>query len=305
MIYVFCQGVNESPSGGVKVLFDIVSTLNEIGLGAKILIPGGHFNPTWFYHKVQIENNIDAVTSNDYVILHEETLWVFKRIKTKGCKYSILNQGAHWSLTNYLGYEETKQIYLNAEDVLVNSYSTGEIVNRLFGISNYKKITLSVDNIFSPSDAKENRICFMPRRNSETAELISQYVKGKYKDWEMFSVDGMSYNDVAQILNKSKLFLSFGGPEGFGLPPLEAALSGCKVIGYHGYGGQEYFYEPIFTRINFMEVTPFLDAIDNFIALKDKENLYTYCDRQREVLKSIYNSDNFKRDVINVFKDKV
>lgn len=301
---MFSQGFNTQPSGGVKVLFDIVSTLVENGINSKILIPGGNFNPSWFYHNVQIENNANALTPNDYVLLHEETLWVFEQIKSIGCRYGILNQGAHWSLTNYLGYEKTKQIYLQAEDVLVNSYNTGELVNRLFGRSDYKKITLGIDDCFSPDKNKENRICFMPRRNSETAELISQYVKGKYRDWEMFSIEGMSYKDVALILNKSKLFLSFGGPEGFGLPPLEAALSGCKVIGYHGYGGQEYFYEPIFTRIDFMDVAPFLDAVDRFVTLEEKENFYTYCERQRQVLKSIYNVSNFKQDIMSIFKAK-
>jgi len=303
LIYVFSQGFNESPSGGVKVLFDIVSTLSQAGIQSKILIPGGEFNPTWFSHSIEVENNIDAVRPTDYVLLHEETLWVYKRIKARGCKYGILNQGAHWSLTNYLGYEETKKIYQQASHVLVNSFYTGELVKRLFNVENCIKITLGVDSIFDPSSTKENRICFMPRRNSETAELVSQYVKGKYKDWKMFSIEKMNYKDVATILNTSKLFLSFGGPEGFGLPPLEAALSGCKVIGYHGYGGQEYFYEPIFTRIEFMDVIPFLDAIDTFIESKNYFN--TYCENQRKVLKSVYNSDNFKKDVINVFKDQV
>ena len=46
---------------------------------------------------------------------------------------------------------------------------------------------------------------------------------------------------VADILRESQVFLSFGHPEGFGLPPAEALACGCLVIGYHGGGGREYF----------------------------------------------------------------
>ena len=34
-------------------------------------------------------------------------------------------------------------------------------------------------------------------------------------------------------------FLSFGHPEGFGLPLAEAAACGCALIGYDGLGGRE------------------------------------------------------------------
>jgi hypothetical protein len=31
---------------------------------------------------------------------------------------------------------------------------------------------------------------------------------------------------------------------GFRFPPAEAMLCGCVVVGYHGKGGQEYFFSP-------------------------------------------------------------
>ena len=37
------------------------------------------------------------------------------------------------------------------------------------------------------------------------------------------------------------IFLSFGHPEGFGLPLAEAAACGCYLIGYSGLGGREIF----------------------------------------------------------------
>ena len=49
---------------------------------------------------------------------------------------------------------------------------------------------------------------------------------------------------AADILSRSSIFLSFFDIEGFGLPPLEAAISGAVVVGYTGQGAREYFKKP-------------------------------------------------------------
>jgi hypothetical protein len=43
--------------------------------------------------------------------------------------------------------------------------------------------------------------------------------------------------------------MSFSEYEGLGLPPIEAALSGNRVIGYTGEAGKEYWRAPLFTEI--------------------------------------------------------
>lgn len=47
----------------------------------------------------------------------------------------------------------------------------------------------------------------------------------------------------------SRIFLSFSDLEGLGLPPIEAALCGNYVIGYHGGGGREYWRAPTLSRL--------------------------------------------------------
>ena len=60
---------------------------------------------------------------------------------------------------------------------------------------------------------------------------------------------------------KSKIFLSFSHLEGFGLPPIEAAIAGNKVIGYTGRGGSEYWKKPIFTEIPHGNISKFVYEI--------------------------------------------
>ena len=301
MIYLFSQGINLKPAGGVKVLYDIVRTLNQLGYQSKLLINGGEYSPQWFQSSnIEIENNIDNVTQNDVVVFHEETLWVYDRIKASGCKHIILNQGAHWSLTNYLGYERTKQIYYSSSGIFANSTYTQNLINKLFGNDlNVERFHIPIDSSFKPG-TKTNTICYMPRRNSETAECIAQYVKGKYPQWQCVAIDNMSHEQVANVFSSAKIFLSFGGPEGFGMPPLEAAFSGCHVIGYSGFGGDEYFVPPFFTPIPFMEIISFIDAIDHRVnMLVDRTSvLESY---QLSMLRETYSVNTFTKDIGRIF----
>ena len=62
-----------------------------------------------------------------------------------------------------------------------------------------------------------------------------------FESWNIVSVKNLPLSRVAEIRNKSLVFLSFGNPEGFGLPVAVAMASACYVIGYSGLGGRELF----------------------------------------------------------------
>ncbi len=302
MIYVFSQGSNLKPSGGVKVLFDIVQVLNTNQMEAKLLINGGNYAPQWFIdNNIPLESDISKVTENDVVVFHEETLWAFDVIKTSGCKHIILNQGAHWSLVNHLGYDRTKAIYDNALFVMVNSEYTGKLVRKLFG--NHLKIRrfhIGIEPYFMPGN-KQNQVCYMPRRNSETAECIVQYLEGKHHNWIFTAIEDVSHNDTANVMGSSKLFLSFGGPEGFGMPPVEAALAGCAVVGFDGFGGGEYFKPPVFTPVPFMDIVKFMDVADNKIKTLERVPQHWISHIHVNYLRKKYSKEVFQVEICNFF----
>lgn len=305
IVYLLFHGI-ESPSGGTKVLFDMATVLNSIGIKAKMLVPESRVNVniTWFEHNIEIISGFDCVTKDDIVLLPEETLWSFYQlVAAKGCRYIVVNQGAYWTLVNRLGYDLTKEIYHNALGVYVNSEYTGYLVKRLFGDVNIYRFSVPIEPFFKPAEEKENIICYMPRKNIETAECIAQYVSGFHKDWTVIPINGISNQEVAQVFNRAKIFLSFGGPEGLGMPPIEAALSGCKVIGYHGFGGTEYFVEPLFTALEYLEIPKFLDQIAIYTSLLGNNHPLNIsgADTQRSKLENFYSYEKFQNDVINSF----
>ena len=67
------------------------------------------------------------------------------------------------------------------------------------------------------------------------------------------------------FLGNLEFFLSFSEFEGCPLPPVEAALSGCQVIGYTGEGAKEYWDAEIFTEIYSGDIKAFVKAVLNKI----------------------------------------
>ena len=83
----------------------------------------------------------------------------------------------------------------------------------------------------------------MPRKNHKHSLIVTSYLKSHplLRGWTFVPIHGMTQVEVAGVLRDSSLFLSFGHPEGFGLPVAESLACGCTVIGYSGIGGHELF----------------------------------------------------------------
>jgi glycosyltransferase involved in cell wall biosynthesis len=76
----------------------------------------------------------------------------------------------------------------------------------------------------------------MPRKNLEDARQVLNILRYRkaLEGWKVVAIDKVSQAEAAEVLRESLIFMSFGHPEGFGLPPAEAMACGCIVIGYHG-----------------------------------------------------------------------
>ena len=77
---------------------------------------------------------------------------------------------------------------------------------------------------------------------------------------------GLDEQTCAAILGRSAIFLSFSEFEGLPLPPLEAALSGNRVIGYTGQGAKDYWSPPIFDAIQQGDIIGFVQTVRATVA---------------------------------------
>ena len=120
------------------------------------------------------------------------------------------------------------------------------------------------------------------------------------KKWILKNLNNLSYEKYLTILKKSKIFLSFSSLEGLGLPPVEAALAGNHVIGYTGEGGNEYWQEPLFTKVGSGEINKFvLKIIDKIEKSNFKKD---YSKRKYNMLKKKFSKQNEIKDIKKFLK---
>ena len=101
--------------------------------------------------------------------------------------------------------------------------------------------------------------------------------------------------------NIQVIFLSFSHLEGTGIPPIEAALSGNKIIGYTGGGGNSYWKKPIFTKVENGEINDYGQKVLNFIKKYNSKWIKdTY--KQRAKLSLIYSEESEKQSLKKLTK---
>ena len=140
----------------------------------------------------------------------------------------------------------------------------------------------------------------MPRKLPGHSKLVLFFLRNYLPtNWKILPLDNISQENVFKLLKKSKVFLSFSNLEGFGLPPLEAAISGNVVIGYTGEGGVEYWHNPIFKKIEQGNILNFVKKINNII---NKKFNYKAIRNHRKKLLKKYSPINEQKKIIKMLK---
>ena len=114
--------------------------------------------------------------------------------------------------------------------------------------------------IFRPGN-KDKIITYMPRKMMQhSVRVVSALQSLLPEGWSIQVIDKMTESQVADALSKSIIFLAFSEFEGLPVPPVEAALCGNIVIGYHGQGGKEYWRHPNFINVDQGDIRGFVEA---------------------------------------------
>jgi len=175
-------------------------------------------------------------------------------LKNLGFRVGVFVQNAYLTHVN-LSPDSPNGVsdsYAMADLVLSISADSSRYLVDVLGVPADKVVVqrYSVDRrIFRPS-IKEPLITFMPRKMSDhSSRVVSALNRFLLPGWRISALDQLNERQVAHAFSKSILFLAFSEFEGLPVPPVEAALSGNIVIGYHGQGGREYWQRPNFIEI--------------------------------------------------------
>ena len=207
------------------------------------------------------------------------------------------------STNNFLNL---KKSYENASLIITTSKNSVSYLRTMFPNLKKKilKINLSVDNNKFKIKKKSNLITYMPRKLPEHSNLLLFYLKNLLpKNWKILPLINVTEKKLIQSLSKSKIFLSFSNFEGMGLPPIEAALSGNKVIGYVGGGGSEYWTKPIFIKVENGEIEDFAKKIIRNI--KSYKSSWVKDTKKSRLLLSKYYSKKSEKESLIFLSNKI
>ena len=323
MIYYVCPD-SENPSGGIKKIYNHVDILNNHGVSACVLHKNQGFRCRWFDNTTRITYlKKVSLQSTDYVVipefygllyLHEYKRHTeykfFSKIFHSPSKKIIFNQGTYLTFNgNSFNKDDLKNIHIDEDVVaiMVVSEDGKEFFQYTFPQLQVSRVRNAIDsNIFSYSPDKKKQICFMPRRNYDHAVNVINMLKfkGVLNDFDIVPIDNKTEGETVKILKESLVFLSFGYPEGFALPPAEAMSCGCIVAGYHGMGGREYFKQDFCFPVETGNIISFTKTVEHVLNLyrKNPEVLAEMGSRASNYIKENYSKEKEEKDVLNFWK---
>lgn len=317
MAITYLCPAEKKASGGVKVLYRHSEMLSANGFESYIFHPKyPNFSCTWFSHNASFRkitpqilgvfNRNDQISKfkhsgygDDFIVIPE--IWAAKfgvQCLDVGLNYAIFVQNGYFILNGKEEFTESdlKKVYENSHLIMSISSDTSEMISLTYPRISKKKIIRllpSVSSLFKIG-AKENIITYMPRKLSDHAAKICFYMQDHLpENWKMLPIHNKNEQEVASILAKSSIFLSFCDQEGFGLPPLEAAFSGNIVVGYTGQGAKEYFYKPLFREVQNGDFKKYIENICT--AINDVETGMPSSQiflKEIEKLRNFYSNEN-------------
>ena len=261
----------------------------------------------WYENKIFNSHNLNFDKTRDFIVIPE--IWAHFAIDLglaeNKINYAIFVQG-FYHMNSTSDFLNLKKSYERAKLIITTSKNSVSYLKTMF--PNLKKkifrVNLSVDSKRFKIKKKSNLITYMPRKLPSHSNLLLFYLKNLLpKKWKVLPLINVSEKKLIHTLSISKIFLSFSNFEGVGLPPIEAALSGNKVIGYVGGGGSEYWKKPIFTKVENGEIEDFAKKILSNI--KSYKTSWIKKTKKSRLLLSKYYSKKSEKDSLTLLSNKI
>jgi hypothetical protein len=264
---------DDTPTGGIKVIYRHAELLRSLGAEAFILHPlDTGFRCTWFDHRVRFLDTLDLDPKADFVVIPELWAGTFgAQCRHQGLHYALFVQNGY--LTPPLTAEHSPmlmdEVYRGADIVLSISEDTTRMIALNYPAldpARVLRVQYSVHERFLSTDpswgaTRGRLITFMPRKLADHAGRVVYPLRQCLPPgWEIAAIDKVDEATCAAMLFSSRIFLAFSQFEGLPLPPLEAALAGNVVIGYTGQGAREYWGPPNFQEIHQGNIIGFVHA---------------------------------------------
>lgn len=228
---------NPHPSGGVKTQYRHVEILNQAGRPATMLHQERPFTAaTWFDSTAPVAYIKEVEAAPGDIVVWPEILRASISGMT-GVKQVVFNQNIHYTWRGQQQYMTKYQDHIIGSMVLTE-YERDWLLHFVPG-HHVGVVRHGIDPGLFGYDGREKKkqIAFMPRKHGDEAQAVFGwlYQTDALKGWKIVEIHEKTERQSAEILKDSQFFFAFGYPEGGTLPPFEAMMAGCTVVGYGGY----------------------------------------------------------------------
>ena len=269
--FIFLSPMPRFPTGGVRVIYKYSEILNSCGYDSCICHPLRNYKYKWFDGDVKFHTK-SYLTEKDHLVIAEGLLGQLEpKYLHDRCNFSIFVQNPYYLRGDqrFSDIDKIEYCFKKATSILCVSEDTSNIIRLYFPHVTNKIIrtiwSIDSDN-YDQKFRKTKIITYMPRKNLSHCNLVVDCLKYNLaKNWRIKPIENLTTDGVIKLLNSSSIYLSFGSFEGLPAPPVEAAIAGNIVIGYHGNGGKEYWNKPNFITVNVCDIAGYVDTINKTI----------------------------------------
>lgn len=318
-IYILSIDTN-IPIGGIKQLYRHVDILNNNGFSASIIHLNDNFRCVWFENNTKISYlGKTTIEKSDYLVVPEIFGTLFsneittgglnKQLKefiSRSKNIVIFDQGCYLSFDGYsIDQHDINPFWLSNSLIatIVVSEDSREYMKYVFPNMKIFRIHNSIDaKLFSYKHEKKKQICFMTRKLRGDVTQVVNILKYRniLADFKLIPIENKTEEQVAEIMKDSLVFLSFSYEEGCPLPPMEAMMCGCLVIGYTGRGGREYFKNEFSYPIENSDIISFVKTVEEVIRCYNINHDFIDEKRQKAsaYIRTIYSPEKETQDIV-------
>lgn len=265
----FLSTMPKKPTGGVRVIYSYVNNLRKIGLDSYVLHPLKNYTYGFSDGDSPVYTP-KQVSDSDHLVIPDVYIGRATAKNLNGHQnFSLFIQNPYIirTIQKYNNKQVIENVFTKAKFILCISEDTMSMILAMYPQSEGKLIrttwALPPESGLSFQQAsKEKLITYMPRKNIDHIQLTIDSLEKKLPHgWQLAPIVRMTRGELETALNKSSIYMSFGSFEGLPAPPVEAAIAGNYVVGYHGNGGKEYWRKPNFTEVNVCDIPHFASSV--------------------------------------------
>jgi len=281
-----------------------ILNLNEdkySGWSVKDICVSKNYRANWFKNNVKIKENLTFKKERDFIVLPEIFAHFGKKMfADKKIPYAIFALNGY-TLRTTNDYKNLDESYKASKFILSISKDTTNCLKLAFPKCKNKILHSSItinSNKLTKTVKKNNTITYMPRKLNQHSELVLFFLRKHLpKSWKIKKIHNFSEKKVFSYMQRSKIFLSFTHFEGLGMPPIEAAIAGNRIIGYTGEAGKAIWNKPIFTEIPNGNVLKFVETILKNLKIKSYSK---ECSIQKKKLINKFSTDQERKHLIKM-----